>query len=557
MPPALVGTRLAGRWLDPALALSLAVVAGWLRLGKLVEVPLITDETEEVRRALAVARGHLLPLTDVDSYIGAWNVYLTAVALRLFGPRLDVARGVTLVAAALTVAATYWLARELKLGRTAAGLAAGFLAASAAHVVVGSHVAWSNCTTPLYTTLAAACVAAALRRDDPRWLPAAGLAGGLALQTHPTALPPLLALAAWGLWGAARRGWLRRSWPWLGLAAFLVAYSPLIVFNLSSGFHSIVHAQEIRNDYEHGHPLSPSRYLMDLGALGIGAGQLLGSSFVPTEGALADPDVWLAAALALAALAWGARRGLCLPLLASAVTVLLLPLFTHKYNLVMNGRYLLPLLPPVLVAEAAWLATLATAGGVWLHSPGARARGVAGTALLIVVGLAVGWSLFGPPARLQAYEQQATHPSHNAALLRLVAAIDTKRRPDEAVLLDQRLFQNPNGYPRDPGRRLQALRVLFDLAGTPDCSVVADTRSLSYARDSGGGRTALLVTTPGVREIGSFFSPLPGVGQMLVSPEDRLDVYRVPVALSGRRDPGVPGRTVCGSGPFGAPAASR
>src|SRR5207249_63038 len=150
-------------------------------------------------------------------------------------------------------------------------------------------------------TLAAACVAAGLRRDDPRWLIGAGLAGGLALQTHPTALLPLLAVAAWGLWGTARRGWLRASWPWLGLAAFLVAYGPLVVFNLSSGFHSVVHAQAIRNDYEHGHPLTASRYLMDLGALGIGAGQLLASSFVPTERALGDGDVWLAAALALVA----------------------------------------------------------------------------------------------------------------------------------------------------------------------------------------------------------------------------------------------------------------
>src|SRR5207249_4740551 len=113
-------------------------------LPHLLDVPQFTDETEEVLRALAIARGGRLPLVDVDSYIGAWHAYLTAVALRLLGYDVAVARGLVLAFGALTVALTYWLAREWWPGRGAALLAAALLAASGAHAVVASRVAWSN-----------------------------------------------------------------------------------------------------------------------------------------------------------------------------------------------------------------------------------------------------------------------------------------------------------------------------------------------------------------------------------------------------------------------------
>ena len=57
------------------------------------------------------------------------------------------ARGVTLLFAALTLVATYALARELRRGRPTALLAGALLATSGAHAVVASRVAWSHCTT--------------------------------------------------------------------------------------------------------------------------------------------------------------------------------------------------------------------------------------------------------------------------------------------------------------------------------------------------------------------------------------------------------------------------
>ena len=73
------------------------------------------------------------------------------------------------------------------------------MATSFIPVVVGSHIGWSNSTTPLWTTLFLWILVEAVRRDAPRLLPLAGLAGGLAQQTHPSVLAILLGAGLWFL----------------------------------------------------------------------------------------------------------------------------------------------------------------------------------------------------------------------------------------------------------------------------------------------------------------------------------------------------------------------
>ena len=51
--------------------LGIAAAARWPNLWL---IPTFTDETLEVRLALQILRGEVLPLTNVDPYIGAfWN----------------------------------------------------------------------------------------------------------------------------------------------------------------------------------------------------------------------------------------------------------------------------------------------------------------------------------------------------------------------------------------------------------------------------------------------------------------------------------------------------
>ena len=148
----------------------------------------------------------------------------------------------------LTVVLTYLIGREVggwKLG----ALGAALLATLPQHIVVNSHVAWQNSTTPFYSTLAAYTLLRALRafpKPDSsrvprwaRWLLLAGFVFGLMLQTHigTVVLAPALAgavlLALW--FSADRRASFRRffasPWPYLTLLLVPLAYSPVIIDN--------------------------------------------------------------------------------------------------------------------------------------------------------------------------------------------------------------------------------------------------------------------------------------------------------------------------------------
>ena len=150
--------RPRGVWrLEALLVAALVALALAVRWPHLWSVPRFTDETLEVLHSLQIVREGARPLTNYDSYYGALYNYLVANALWATGESPFAPRLVVLVAAALTVAATYLLGRELAGGRgevVAGMLAALMLATNGAHVVVNSHIAWSNCLTPLFTTLA-------------------------------------------------------------------------------------------------------------------------------------------------------------------------------------------------------------------------------------------------------------------------------------------------------------------------------------------------------------------------------------------------------------------
>ena len=64
-----------------------------------------------------------------------------------------------------------------------------------------------------------------------------GLFWGLALQTHPLVVAFLPGVALFLLCSAPAS--LRTRWPYLAACLFLVAYSNMIIYNLTTGFHTI------------------------------------------------------------------------------------------------------------------------------------------------------------------------------------------------------------------------------------------------------------------------------------------------------------------------------
>ena len=464
------------RWRLDLVALgTLATLALAVRLPHLTLVPRFTDESLEVLWSLPIARGETFPLTNYDTYYGALFNYLVAASFLLLGPSALAARLVVLTLGVLTVLATYGLARAWGGGSRLAGLlAGGLLALNPAHTVINSHIAWANCTTPLFTTLAVWTLWYAV--GDPRRgatgeqgtrtagrgvrgasLVLSGLLWGLALQTHPavtTLLPGAALYLVW--WG---RSWLRTVWPYLALAAFGLGYADVIVHNLQHGFESLIAAQRIRQEYALDDDAAPGYPAALSGALLLLA-RLLGGAIDTRETAgeyLLDLPVVLGTTLALAGLVALTRRGNPLPLLLTLCCLVLLPAVNPKFRTLVSSRYLMPLLPILLAALVGVLSPLVAGRlppGWWNR----RRRLVRTTAVLAALILMLAPLL--PLGRY--YERAYATADTNVRVYALAASVTRVRQAGEVLVLDESFGSETGGT-----SELRALRYLLAFEDVP------------------------------------------------------------------------------------------
>ena len=338
--------------------LSIGLVAVGARVWELRDVPRLTDETDEVMHGLAIARGELLPLTNVDAYIGPLWSYVLALGFLVVGPSSLLPRVMTLLVALATVASVAWLGRELtrRLGRPdRAGLiglgAALLLATSSFHAIVSSRIAWSHALTPLAMTLALALLIRWERTRNCRLMVLGGLAYGLAVHTHPTALAFAPGLGIWALlhW----RTTLVQRTGWVALFLFTLANLPMLAFNAMTGFGSAAAAAQVQRAYAGGAAGSlGSGSLGNFGALLASLPLLVAGEIGERRGemlALDDPIPFVYAGLVLVGLIVVTGHRVLLPVLLFVSAALVLPLFNGKYEPLFNGRYLAPLLPLAFV----------------------------------------------------------------------------------------------------------------------------------------------------------------------------------------------------------------
>jgi hypothetical protein len=352
-------------------ALSLAGVL--TRLPYLALIPVFEDEALQTVYALSIKPGEFLPLVGNDPYAGPLFSYILAVSMRIFASPVT-PRIVVMVMGALTVGLTYLLARALSLAWPWAALAGVLMAANPHHILINSHYAGTTYALPLFSTAFLLALALAVKRESGPWLVAAGAMLGLALQTNPVPLLMLPGVAVWFLIQRKPRIGLRTRWPYLAVVAFLVAYAPVILYNLQTGLAGVSAAESGRSYLWQPNP-SPAAFAQNLWRLTLQlcrqvSGVLEGDETL--RNLLGMP--LLLSTWALAGLIYAARRGLTLPALAVGSQLLIMPWLSNHYGLTGTTRFTNQLTPLIFVAMAAlaasvwkWVRVRSQSSAVALH----------------------------------------------------------------------------------------------------------------------------------------------------------------------------------------------
>jgi 4-amino-4-deoxy-L-arabinose transferase-like glycosyltransferase len=210
------------------------LVAAALRFHALPNTPpgLHYDEAANAILSAEIGQGKSLPIF-IESYTGKEVLffYLAGGLMRLVGESVFTLRLAAAFVGLLTVAAAYWLGREMGLSRQVALMAAALLAVSFWHLLF-SHLGFRAITQPWLQAFTVAALYRGTRRKKWLWLVISGVCLGLTAYTYLAArLFPILLLLALLPLLFNRQQWKVR-WSQLtvtAVTAFLVL-SPLLYY---------------------------------------------------------------------------------------------------------------------------------------------------------------------------------------------------------------------------------------------------------------------------------------------------------------------------------------
>jgi hypothetical protein len=435
-PPHVVSRRWTTWALDALLALCLVALALGVRWPHLFDSPAFPPVSRTVLAALAVLDGQLLPLADQAPYLGAPFVYILVAAYWLVGPSVELTWVVAWLIGGVGVIPVYYLGRELA-GRVAGVIAALLLATSPAHTVITSHVAWVHSLTPLFASISLYFLARALMRRERRALVIGGVAIGLSLQTHPTVLP-LLAGAAAAVVCMSRGSSPARAAAILGICT-LIGYAPLLGHHVQTKFEVISdiegkRARYLDDDADAGEHDERGIYLNNLELL---AGSLLrlssGALMDDKTDALSrarDPMRLVYPLVAVAGIYLVPTRARWLLASALLPAILLPPLLNGKYRPILDGRYLMPMVPVLFVC-------IGCAGAWIIHSGIRRSSRIAAATCVVLVTSAL---VVQPLAALERFYEDTTEDGvSNANYLATLATLRANLQPTERVWVDPHL----------------------------------------------------------------------------------------------------------------------
>jgi 4-amino-4-deoxy-L-arabinose transferase-like glycosyltransferase len=210
------------------------LVAAALRLPNLPDMPpgLHYDEAANGLLSADIGLRGDRPIF-ISSYTGkeVFFFYLAGTMMRLVGESVFALRLTAAFVGILTVAATYWLGREMLADRRIAILAAALLAVSFWHVLF-SRLGFRAVTQPFLQALTLAALFRGLRRKDNRWLIIGGITLGLTAYTYLAArlFPVLLLIGLIPILSNHSIAHLRRRQIAMFAGSAFVVLLPLLVY---------------------------------------------------------------------------------------------------------------------------------------------------------------------------------------------------------------------------------------------------------------------------------------------------------------------------------------
>ena len=432
----------AHRW-DLLIAVALFALALLARLVYYVEMPHITDEFREVQIAAEVSEGTYYPLFfSTTDYLGIVHSYLLGLFLRVAGLSLFTPRLYVVLMGSLTVVLTYWLARELS-SYAVSVIAALLMLTSPLHILIASHVAWMNSTTPGFCLLMFIAFYRGVRRDSDFCLAASGFFAGVALQTHPTVALLFPGMALWYGFQQRMKGrsfvqCLKRPALYIAAALFVLGYGNIIWHNSHGRLYALAAAQ--RRDSISRNPLEFGVYLQALGDMLQCLLSSLSGDFrfkLTADMALYPLKLiygfWLLGGLLYA----GVRRKMSFVLIFLPVLVLF-PLVNQNWSIPDRSRYLFYFFPLGYVAMASLAVDLWAWGKPKLGLPANKSLSFSLEGLAILTCAAL---VLYPVFPLWRFYQTSFESSEwsNFSILRATEALREYRERSVPIYLDAAL----------------------------------------------------------------------------------------------------------------------
>ena len=368
------------RWL-----ILITIIAFLIRLPYWQVIPASFDEVNQTVYALLIAQGHSLPLVGNDAYAGPFYVYLIAMLLRLGLKDPVIGRAVIMVAGTLTIPVTYGWTQALSKNKIAALTAALLVALSPDLILINSHMGGTTFLLPFFTTLLLMSIALAVRQDSVKWLIAAGVIAGIALQLNPVAGLLIMGSSLWLLWQAYHKEKLGKWWPFwpilFGVIVILM-YTPVIIHNLTADFQTIDAMHERSYLWQDSPTIETT--VTNLRRLSFQtvrqvSGVLIGSEDFSTL--VGIPLLYLT--MMVIGLAYTSYRVSLLPLFVFIPFWIVVPVFSDYYGFTYDGRFTTLLIP-------IWAATIGIIFAVILNKikeMAAPKRTIAASATVILTVL--------------------------------------------------------------------------------------------------------------------------------------------------------------------------